>query len=133
MSLFAPSLENIDLFLEVIGSRQIRYDARSDRFVLDPAPTRTNAVGDELLASMQVFLRHAYMGAAQWPGKKPNYPYAHDPCGSWRLMTNDRAKTKCECGQKGARRKIDIPWHGANRYNRPDAGRKEVTLPADAV
>ena len=126
--LFAVDLGNIDAFLELIGDKRIRYDARTDTFALEPPPKRNHPLGDELLESMRPFLRHAWFGAAVWPGKPANFPYAHDPCGSWRLMTAQRSKTKCECGQPGARRRIEVPWVGANRHGRPDARRRAVTL-----
>lgn len=130
-ALFAPDLTNIEVFLELIGDRKLIRRGMGGPVVLEPAPTRHNSLADEILASMQPFLVHAWIGAMQWPGKKASYPYAHDPCGSWRLMTNDRAKTQCECGQRGKRRRIEVPWSGANRFNRPDGKRTLIRIDSE--
>ena len=115
---FAVDLGNIELFLELIGDKRLRL-TRSGTVELVPAPTRSNALAEEILASMQPFLRHAYFGACLYPGKPACWPYAHDPCGSWRLMTSTRSTSICECGDKTKRRKLEVPWETTNHHGRP--------------
>jgi hypothetical protein len=125
-SLFAVDLDNIHTLLELVGDKEFRI-TRSGDVVLEPAPTRSNALADEILRSMQPFLRHAWWGAGQWAEKPASWPWEH-VCGSWRMMTAQRAKTRCECGDKTPWKKIHVPWWGANRYNRPDAGQRLVEV-----
>ncbi len=115
---FAVDLGNIDTFLELIGDKRLRL-TRSGTFELEPAPTRSHPLADELMLSMRPFLRHAYFGACVFPGKPAVWPYAHDSCGSWRLMTKQRSTTACECGGKSKRRRIEIPWADVNHHGRP--------------
>ena len=119
-SLFSPDLEFIETFLDLIGDREVRMESDWRTVVLEPAPTSSNALADEILASMQTPLRHFWFGAVIYPGKPASWPYAHDHCGSWRMMVASRAKTKCGCGGPGKFRKINIPWHDANRHGRPN-------------
>ena len=120
-SLFAVDLGNVEIFLELIGDKRIRYSAPFDTFELVPAPTRSNALANELAASMVSFIRHAYWASCEWPGKDASRPYACDECGHYRFQTAQRAKTKCSCGSKGTKRLLEIPWAESNRYNRPPA------------
>lgn len=125
-SLFSVDLGNLEVFLELIGDRELALV--DGRIVLVPEPRNLHPLGAELLESMQPALRHMWWGAVEWKEKPASFPFAHDPCGSWRMMTTQRSTTKCECGQKGKRRKVVIPWHNANRHGRPKGSQREVEL-----
>jgi len=124
--LFAPETNLIEVFLDLIGEKQL--DVVADRVVLVPAPTRSNALAAEILASVQPPLLSAYWGAAQWPGKDASYLFAHDPCNHWSIVTKARAKSICRCGDKTPRRQIPIPWLTANKHGRPRPQRTERKL-----
>lgn len=118
--LFACDLDNIETMLEMIGDREIVR--HSDGTFGIAGAQSEHPLATELFASMRPFLAHAYFAAAQWKGKPPSWPYAHDACGTWRIMTNQRSKTKCGCGlEPHGWRKIEIRWAGANHHGRPDA------------
>ena len=124
--LFAPELNLIELFLALIGDKQL--DVVGDRLVVVPAPTRYNALANELLMSVEPALLAVYWGTVQWPGKKANYLHAHDPCQDWIIQTKDRAKSICPCGDKTPRRLIEVPWQTANKHNRPKTQRTERAI-----
>jgi hypothetical protein len=124
--LFAPELDLIELFLRLIGDKQL--DVVSNRITLVPAPTRSNALAAEILASAQAPLLAAYWGAVQWPGKDGAFLYAHDPCNRWQILTKARAKSICGCDDKTPRRQIPIPWLTANKHGRPKANRTERSI-----
>ena len=117
-ALFACDLATIELFLDAIGEKQIRWDVNLGTFELVPAPTRSNALDNEISASVVPFIRHAWYGAVVIPGKPPSRPFACDACGSWTLRTVQRSKALCPCGAKGLRL-LEIPWADANHHNRP--------------
>jgi hypothetical protein len=124
--LFAPELDLIDLFLRLIGDKQLEVEA--GQIVLVPTPTRSNALAAEILASVQAPLLSAFWGCAQWPGKDASFLYAHDPCGRWHILTKARAKSVCGCGDKTPRRQIIIPWLTANKHGRPNPKRTERAI-----
>ena len=124
--LFAPELDLIELFLRLIGDKQL--DLVGTEIVLVPAPTRSSALAAEILASVQPPLRIAFWGAVQWPGKDASFLFAHDPCGRWQIVTKARAKSVCSCGDRTARRQVIIPWLTANKHGRPKAKRTERAI-----
>ena len=124
--LFAPEANLIELFLSLIGDKQL--DVQAGELVLVPAPTRSNALADELLASVRVPLLNAYMGAAQWRGKDGSFVFVPDPCGHWSIITKARSKSICRCGDKTPRRQLEIPWLTANRHGRPKPQRTEIRV-----
>lgn len=118
-ALFAPELPLLELFLRALKDKELDIEAGAVTII--PAPTSTNALADEILFSLQPVLQMAYSGAVQRPKTPAAFIWAHAPCQRWQLMTNDRAKRACDCGDKTARYKIEIPWTGANRFGRPKA------------
>lgn len=124
--LFAPETELIELFLRLIGTKTL--DVQAGELVVVPAPTRSNALADELLASVAAPLLAAYWGAAQWKGKDASYLFTHDPCNEWGILTKTRSKSICRCGDKTPRRLIPIPWSTANKHGRPKPQRTEIHL-----
>ena len=122
--LFAVDVPNIETFLGMIDGRPIAR-TRSGDFHLE-GKLDHNPIAAELFASMKPFLAHAWWGAAQWKGKPPSWPYVHEPCQTWRLMTAQRSKTKCGCKQPGPWRKLEVVWADANHHNRPDANHVQV-------
>jgi len=114
--MLAPDLTLIETLLDLIGDKKLTM-GRGGRVTTVPPPKHPFA--NEILDSLQPFLRHAYFAAAQRKGAKASYPYACPACREWRIQTNDRAKTKCHCGTKQTRYRLEIPWAHANRFNRP--------------
>lgn len=127
MTLFAPTTELLEFFLDALGDKELDLDNETGRIVIVPAPKRNHPLGAEILDSLQVPLKHFYFGAARWKGKKASYPFVCKGCHEWRMMTTDRSKTKCFCGHQG-RYRLDIPWRTRNRHGRPDAGHRHVPI-----
>jgi len=123
-ALFEPNLELLETFLEAMGDREFVFNAslyNGYRINVDPPPgPKTGAVVNEMLASLQPILVPAFWACVQYPKHTPKYIHACDACHNWTLETTSSAKTRCVmCHAKGPRRKIDLPWRGANRYARP--------------
>lgn len=118
-ALFEPNLELLETFLEAMGDREFYW--AGTRIDVDPPPgPKTGPVVNEMLGSLQPILVNAFWGAVQYKGHTAKYVHACDNCENWMLETTAGAKTKCNlCGAKGPRRRIDLPWRGANRYGRP--------------
>lgn len=126
-ALFEPNLELLETFLAAMGEREFVFDRH--RITVDPPPgPKTGAMVNEMLASLQPILVPAFWACVQYPKHTAKYLHACDACQNWALETTASAKTKCgTCRAKGPRRKIDLPWQGANRFGRPPYPRT-VTL-----
>jgi hypothetical protein len=73
------------------------------------APSMTNAVAKEILASAQPILMVAYDGLRRDRPGGPHHLYVCD-AGCWTVVAATRAKSTCAtCGQK-TRTKVDLPW-----------------------
>jgi hypothetical protein len=118
--LFAPEANLIELFVSLLGDKELDVVRSGDgvALVVVPPPTRYNALAQELLASVQPVLIAAWYGALQRPQTPSTGLWTH-PCGDWSLMTTARSKSACKCGDKTPRTKINVPWHTANRHGRP--------------
>lgn len=132
-ALFEPNLELLETFLAAMGDREFIFDGRTrahfDRVTVDPPPgPKTGPMVNEMLASLQPILVPAFWACVRYKEHACKYVYACDACHNWMLETVSSAKTKCgTCRVKGPRRKIDLPWQGANRFGRPPYPRT-VTL-----
>jgi hypothetical protein len=121
--LFEPNLDLLETFLIAMGEREFYWagDLTPVRVQVDPPPgPKTGAMVNEMLSSLQPILVNAFWASVQYKGHEAKYVHACDECRNWVLETTASAKTKCTfCGAKGPRRKIDLPWRGANRFGRP--------------
>lgn len=122
-ALFEANLELLETFLDAMGDREFYWagELTPTRVQVDPPPgPKTGPLVNEMLASLQPILVHAFWACVRYKEHTPKYVYACDACGNWRLETTQGAKTNCSiCKAKGPRRRIDLPWRGANRYGRP--------------
>lgn len=122
-ALFEPNLELLETFLEAMGDREFYWagDLTHVRIQVDPPPgPKTGTLVNEMLASLQPILVPAFWGCVQYKGHVAKFVHACDACRNWALETTESAKTRCAmCGAKGPRRKVDLPWRGANRFGRP--------------
>ena len=116
--MIALDLDTIEAFLSLIGDKRLRMD-RDGKVHLVPPPAVRHAFADELIATMQPFLRHCYFGAAVRPGVPATWPWACPGCRSWSMQTVQRSKTRCYCGTKQKRQLIVIPWSTTNHHGRP--------------
>jgi hypothetical protein len=116
--LFEPSLEFLEEFLAAMGDREFVFVY--NHIEVDPPPgPKTGPLVNEMLASLQVILVNAFWACVQYKGHTAKYIHACDHCHNWVLETTTSAKTACgTCKAKGPRRRIDLPWRGANRYAR---------------
>ena len=134
-ALFEPNLELLETFLEAMGDREFYWagELTPIRVQVDPPPgPKTGPVVNEMLWALQPILVHAFWGAVQYKGHTAKYVHACDNCGNWMLETVSSSKTKCGiCKAKpegGQRRRVDLPWRGANRFGRPPYPSRTVTI-----
>jgi len=118
-ALFEPNLELLETFLGAMGDREFVFNGGN--IAVDPPPgPKTGPMVNEMLASLQPILVPAFWACVRYKEHACKYVYACDACHNWMLETVSSAKTKCgTCKAKGPRRRIDLPWQGANRYARP--------------
>lgn len=131
--MFACDAVTLETFLGALGDRKLRYDGSSVTLV-PPMGSRAPAVAHELLAAVQPALVGAWWSAV--PRRDANgkmlpagFLCICDHCQGWVLQTTQQSKKICaQCGAKGPRRRLELPWVNAKR-GRPDIKPRTKEIP----